>query len=337
MATRKDFDTIVIIADNINYSKNLIGLYDREPDRACESNVKNLVDGFEKLFKKVVLYDNPQNFLENIKSHKNDIIFPYWHGEKSRNKQALIASICETEKMVYIGADTYTNIVCCDKILSKDICRLAKIKTPKHIVVNKIIKEIDLSFLRYPLLIKPTYEGTSIGITQDNLIFEEDKERIIHKTNELFENLNQPIIIEEFIKGKEISISIIGWGNNIKIWGAVERYSPLDDHYFDKKVHSFEDKLFNTIKLKTGKHLISKDNTDKLFNLFNWLDKVEYIRIDGKLNNNEFYCFELSHDTTLNPAGAFFTAFSYEGYNYLEVLELLIDNCLERYNNQHPN
>ncbi len=42
-------------------------------------------------------------------------------------------------------------------------------------VVNKLVTDIDLSRLKYPLLIKPTYEGTSIGITQDNLIFSEDK------------------------------------------------------------------------------------------------------------------------------------------------------------------
>jgi len=239
--------------------------------------------------------------------------------------------------MVYVGADAYTNIVCCDKILSKDICRLAKIVTPKHIVVNNVITDIDLSLLKYPLVVKPIYEGSSIGITQDNLIFEDNKEKVICKVNELSENLNQPIIIEEFIKGKEISVSIIGWGNNIKAWGAVERYSVEDANYFDKNLHSFEDKILRAIKIKDGKQLMSDENMNKLFQLFNWLDKVEYIRIDGKLIDNIFYCFELSHDTTLNPSGAFFTPFYYEGYDHLKVLELLIDNCLERYNNQYPN
>ncbi|MCD8044090.1 MAG: hypothetical protein LUH10_13640 [Tannerellaceae bacterium] len=336
MINKKDFDTIVIIADNVAYSKETIGLYDREPDRARKSNVDSLVDSLKKIFRNVIMYDNPELFLQKSFLHKNDIIFPYWHGEKSRNKQALIASICETANMVYIGGDTYTNIVCCDKILSKDICRLAHIKTPKHIVVNNRITDIDLSLLNYPLLVKPTYEGTSIGITQNNLIFKEDKNSIIKIVNELFDHLNQPIIIEEFIGGKELSVSIIGWKDNIKIWGAVERYSETDDNYFNNKVHSFEDKLQSSIKLRQGKHLISDSEVSKLFRLFSWLDKVEYIRVDGKLLDGIFYCFELSHDTTLNPSGSFFTPFSYQGYDHLSVLELLIDNCLERYNNLHP-
>ncbi len=203
-------------------------------------------------------------------------------------------------------------------------------------VVNKLVTDIDLSRLKYPLLIKPTYEGTSIGITQDNLIFSEDKNRIIKLINNLYENLNQPIIIEEFIGGKELSVSIIGWKDNIKTWGVVERYSEFNDNYFNNNIHSFEDKLYHKIKLRNGKHLLNDYNISNLFKLFNWLDKVEYIRIDGKLVNDTFYCFELSHDTTLNPSGAFFTPFYYEGYNYLSVLELLIDNCLERYNNLCP-
>lgn len=197
MITRKDFNTIVIIADNVCYSKKNVGIYDREPDRAQKSNVDSLIESMKKLFNNVVLYDNPLKFLEKAPLHRNDIIFPYWHGEKSRNKQALIASICETGKMIYIGGDAYTNIVCCDKILSKDICRLSNIKTPKHIVVNKPITDIDLTRLRYPLIVKPTYEGTSIGITQDNLIFTKDKNRIVKLINKMYANLNQPIIIEE--------------------------------------------------------------------------------------------------------------------------------------------
>ncbi|WP_071150255.1 MULTISPECIES: hypothetical protein [Bacteroides] len=102
MITRKDFDTIVIIADNICYSKESVGIYSREPDRAQKSNVDSLIDSMKKIFNNVVLYNNPALFLEKATLHKNDIIFPYWHGEKSRNKQALVASICETYNMIYI-------------------------------------------------------------------------------------------------------------------------------------------------------------------------------------------------------------------------------------------
>lgn len=337
MITIKDFKTLVIIADNISFEPSEVSLYDSTPDRAMKSNVDCLVDGFSKIFSNVVVYDNPELFLENIALHKKDIVFPYWHGEKSRNKQALISSICETYKIVYLGGDTYTNIVCCDKIISKDICRLANIKTPKHIIVDSIITDIDLSLLKYPLIIKPIYEGTSIGITQDNLIFKENKIQIIKITNELHENLNQPIIIEEFIGGKEVSISIIGWKKNIKTWGAVERYLATDSSYFNNNVYSFDDKLKDDIELKNIKHMISAAVMAKLFNLFNWLDKVEYIRIDGKLIDDTFYCFELSHDMDLDPQGAFFTSFGYDGYDFQSVLELLINNCLERYNNLHPN
>ena len=74
-----------------------------------------------------------------------------------------------------------------------------------------------------------------------------------------------------------------------------------------------------------------------LFELFDSLDKVEYIRIDGKYYNDNFYCFELSQDTTLAPDGAFFKAISYGGYEFKEAVELLITNCVERYNNLYPN
>ena len=113
-----DFSTLVIIADNVSIDKQIITQYSREIDRAYNTNVAYLIEGFSQLFKSVIIYESPQHFLENVRSHKRDIIFPYWHGEYSRNKHGLISSVCEIENLIYFGPDTYTNIVCCDKIIS---------------------------------------------------------------------------------------------------------------------------------------------------------------------------------------------------------------------------
>lgn len=333
-----DFSTIIIVADNIVLDNSSINdVYTRTADRALSDNVTNLAYGFKKIFDNVIVYDDLRLFIDEINKHKNAIVFPYWHGEKSRNKQSLVASICEAYNIVYIGADTYTNIVCCDKILAKDICRMADIPVPRSIIVNNQIKEIDLSYLMFPIIIKPVYEGSSVGITQDNIFEVNNRFLVVNKINQLISHLNQPIIVEEFVRGKEISISMVGWGNNVKVIGAVERYCENDPNYFDYNLHSYSDKILDTIKLKNAKMLLSQKIINNLSKLFNWLDKVEYIRIDGKFINNEFVCFELSQDASLNPHGAFFKALSYEGYTYEDALRLLVNNCLERYNNQYPN
>ena len=210
----EDFKRLIIVTDNYNHSKSDTSMFSRDINRATSKNVDLLKVGFEKLFEEVIIYDDQSLFLENIKEHKNDIIFPYWYGHTSRNRQALIASLCEIENLIYVGPDAYSNIVCCDKILSKDICRLNGVKFPKFKVIRSLHDKIEWSH-NFPVIIKPSYEGSSMGISQDSVQY--DIEGVKEQVLLIMDKFNQPVIIEQFIPGKEVSVAIIGWGENIKV------------------------------------------------------------------------------------------------------------------------
>lgn len=328
---------IVLVADNAPNEGLPNELYNRESDKAQSNNVSAIKKALESICKDVVFYDSIEKFTYHTSKHINDLVFPYWHGEKSRNKQALVAAVCEAAGIKYIGADAYSNIVCCDKVLAKDLCKMNGVVVPESICYKRKISTSDLPKLKYPIVVKPNYEGSSIGISQNNLILSPNNQRVVDVVNELYENLGEQVIVEQFIPGKEISVSMIGWKNHIKVWGAVERYSKIDELYFENHLHSHQDKINNVICLKNAKQYMTKSIMTNLFELFDSLDKIEYIRIDGKYYNNNFYCFELSQDTTLAPDGAFFKAISYGGYGFKDTVNLLINNCLERYNNLYPN
>lgn len=332
-----NYNRIVLVADNAPNEGLPNELYNRESDKAQSDNVSAIKTALESICKDVVFYDSIEKFTYNTSEHINDLVFPYWHGEKSRNKQALVAAVCEAAGIKYIGADAYSNIVCCDKVLAKDLCKMNGVVVPESICYKRKISTSDLPRLKYPIVVKPNYEGSSIGISQNNLILSPNNQRVVDVVNELYENLGEQIIVEQFIPGKEISVSMIGWKNHIKVWGAVERYSKIDEQYFENHLHSHQDKINNIICLKNAKQYMTMSIMTNLFELFDSLDKVEYMRIDGKYYNNNFYCFELSQDTTLAPDGAFFKAISYGGYDFKEAVNLLIYNCLERYNNLYPN
>ena len=333
----RSYNRIVLVADNAHGEGDPDDLFNRDSDKAQSDNVTSLLNALKTISEKVILYDSLEEFTNNTSSHINDLVFPYWHGENSRNKQALVAAVCEAAKIKYIGADAYTNIICCDKVLAKDICKMCGILVPTSIVFKRQITTGDLPTLHYPIIVKPNYEGTSIGITQDNVFWHSEPNRLRDMINSLYDHLGVPIIVEEFISGKEISISIVGWRDQIEAWGAVERYSEQDEHFFENHLHSHKDKINNTILLRDVKHLLGKSTMANIFELFDSLDKVEYMRIDGKLTEKGFYCFELSHDTTLDPNGAFFKGLSYSGLKYVDAVKLIITNCLERYNSLYPN
>jgi len=333
--TIDSFNRLIIVADNYQPDKENRTMFSRDINRATSKNVSLLKKGFEQIFEEVILYDNQSTFLENVKKHKNDIIFPYWYGHSSRNRQALVASICEIENLVYIGADAYSNIVCCDKVLSKDICRLNNVKYPRFQVIQSTKEEIEWNY-NFPVIIKPIYEGSSMGINQDSI--QHDISGAKKQIDLMIEEFNQPVLMEEFIRGKEISIAIIGWNDNIKVWSAAERSHKKDENFFNNNVYGYDEKRLNKdVVLRDARDMVTPDMLVNLFKLFKWLDKLEYIRIDGKVWEGEFWCIELTNDTSMHPNGSFFGQLKYLGLDFDQSLRLLINNCLERYNNQLPN
>lgn len=335
MYTINSFKRIIIVADNYDPDTGNPSLFSRSINRATSKNVDLLKKGFEQLFDEVIVYDDQSTFLSEIKNHKDDIIFPYWYGHTSRNRQALVPSICEIENLIYVGADAYSNIICCDKVLSKDICRLNNVKFPRFKVIQSIEENIMWDY-NFPAIIKPIYEGSSMGISQDSIQY--DLEGAKKQISLIINSFNQPALMEEFIPGKEISLALVGWGSNIKAWSAAERSHINDEYFFDNHVYGYDEKrLNNDVVLKDARHLINNEMLSGLFKLFGWLDKVEYLRIDGKIWKDEFYCFELTNDTSLHPNGSFFGQLKYIGLDFKSSLNLLINNCLERYNNQLAN
>lgn len=229
---------IVLIADRVN----------NHDDATITSKTLEMVEDeyFNDIYntlsslttKKIYHYMNPKIFLENIHKHKNDIVLSIWSGVSSRNRKALIPSICEAYNIKYVGADTYTQIICQDKEMSKQICKKYGIKTANY----QLIKDKDnlnlLNFLKYPIVIKPNFEGGSIGISQKNLVYNfNDAEKM---TLFLLETFNQPILAEEFIDGEEISILIIGKKQKIDMIEATVLYDTTNTLNLTKILYDFE-------------------------------------------------------------------------------------------------
>ena len=67
----------------------------------------------------VTMYKSPSEFCQNINQHKDSIVLSTYYGEAAKNSKALIPGMCEANHMLYVGADSYTQMLCNDKYLSK--------------------------------------------------------------------------------------------------------------------------------------------------------------------------------------------------------------------------
>ena len=153
------------------------------------------------------------NLIKVINSFKPNVVFNALHGQFGED--GYIQTILETTKVPYTHSGVIASSIAMDKILSKKIFIKNKILTPKYIEYSYdnsnsfIIKEIEKK-LKFPVVIKPINEGSSVNV------FICTKSNIIKKLKLLKEY--KKIIIEKFIPGREIQAAII----NSKKLGAIE-------------------------------------------------------------------------------------------------------------------
>ena len=149
----------------------------------------------------------PETLVEDIKRSKCDIVFNAVHGKYGEDGK--IAAALDMINMPYTSSGVLSSAVTMDKVATKHLFRSAGISTPKSRFLRKrdlnnnltdeIIKEFSL-----PVVVKAASQGSSIGV------------EIVEKAEELkaaLENsfkYDDVILIEEFIKGRELSIPVYG-------------------------------------------------------------------------------------------------------------------------------
>lgn len=273
---------------------------------------------------KLVVYDNLVDFTDNLNKHQNDLIFPYYFGVGSRIRQSYVQSICESRGIKFIGPDAYSQTIGNDKALSKEICRYAGINSPLSKSLFDPNYPPDISVLRPPLIVKPQFEGDSIGISSENVF--NSTNGVLEFAAKLHRDLDQPIMIEEYLTGREISLCLIGFKRNIKKMAA------LEDTTLQNTLHSYNTKKFRLHfdRFRDVTALFDNDMLAKITSLFQTLDKLEYIRLDFMYNDGKFQMIELTADPDLSPYSYMYNAFKKE-MNYAEFVGYLISNSIERY------
>jgi D-alanine-D-alanine ligase len=146
--------------------------------------------------------------LMDIVNINPDVVFIALHGKNGED--GTIQGFLDFINIPYTGSGLATSAICMNKILTKKILKYHNLPTPSYKIVDK--RELDdqnlvdrlIADLGLPVVVKPATQGSSIGVT------------IVKKEQELFSVLNQTfelddeILVEEYIPGIEVTASVIG-------------------------------------------------------------------------------------------------------------------------------
>ncbi|OGG26907.1 hypothetical protein A2960_02045 [Candidatus Gottesmanbacteria bacterium RIFCSPLOWO2_01_FULL_39_12b] len=280
------------------------------------------------------------NFVKNKKNIK--IVFNISEGLGGEAREAHIPAMLEHLQIPYTHSGPLTQAITLDKTYTKMLLYNKGIGTPKFQVIKKISDQID-SHLKYPLIVKPNSEGSSIGIFNENLVF--DRIKLVERVEWLLTKFKEPVLIEEYIDGREFTVSVLG-NNPPKVLPIVEQnFSIFPEnmaHFasFEAK-WMFEDELPDPHEAYFCPARIPESLKSKIENIslivFDTLNCKDVCRIDYRVDKNDnVYFIEVnslpgmdydSQHISYLPIAARTAGFSFEG-----LVNTILNEAIKRYN-----
>lgn len=150
--------------------------------------------------------DDAYGKLKDLKG-KIDFVFNIAEGLRGEIREAQIPAILEMLGIPYTHSGALASAITLDKTLTKKIWLYHGLPTPKFVSIGYKDKPYAEN-LRFPVLVKPNAEGSSKGVFNDNVVA--DPDRLVGKIREIRKAYGNGVLIEEFLEGREFTVSVLG-------------------------------------------------------------------------------------------------------------------------------
>jgi len=166
----------------------------------------------------VIPVDAAGQAYEILRDARPDIVFNMAEGSSGPCREGHIPAMLEYLNLPYTASDPLTLNLCLDKARAKEILAYHGLPTARFRVLSA--KNFSFNSLHYPLMVKPLYEGSSIGIRDNSLARtrQEMKERV----SWLLDTYREPALVEEYLPGREFTVAVLGNGDDARALPIVE-------------------------------------------------------------------------------------------------------------------
>lgn len=276
-----------------------------------------------------------KNIVDKLK--EMDVIFPVLHG--LYGEDGTIQGMLELLTIPYVGCDIISSSMCMDKVYTKCVLQKANIKQAKYIYiknentyVNEEFEEMKLENdeivklveekLQFPVFVKPSNSGSSVGVTKASngpeLIKAIEKACVYDKK----------VLVEEAIVGKEVECAVLG-NDNPKASTVGEILSAEEFYTYDAKYNNAESKTRIPAQISEEKIEEIRRTAVKAFKA---MDCKGLARVDFFVKNetNEVYINEINTMPGFTEISMYPKLWGYMGLEYSELLDELINLAIER-------
>ena len=148
-----------------------------------------------------------------------DLVFNIAEGVAGFGRESQVPALLEAYGVPYTFSDPLVCALTLHKGMAKHVARGCGVPTPNFALVTNL-EEAAAVDLPLPLFVKPVAEGTSKGITEQSLV--RSREALVTVCGRLLEEFRQPVLVEEFLSGREFTVGILGRGRTARAIATLE-------------------------------------------------------------------------------------------------------------------
>ena len=308
-------------------------VHDGNMDEKREKMVKSVIEALSKKYDVIDLTFD-ENFISNVKNC--DVVFNLSTSGGKDSRQLHVPAILDFLGIPYTGSSAVVHAICLDKITTKIILKHYGIRTPDFFKVD-IDEDVENTFERmnieYPLIVKPSKEGSAVGLRKESVVWNtRELRRAVRWTHDEFK---QPALVEEFIEGKELSVGIVGNGDDIEVLPILEiDFSNLPDDVEKFYSYRVKNEIDHYLRYHCPARMdesTEKDVVKNCVNAYKVLGLRDYARMDVRIKNGEPYILEVNSLPLLVPVYSDITKMAEKrGYGYGDFVMKILETAMKR-------
>ena len=148
-----------------------------------------------------------------------DLVFNIAEGVAGFGRESQVPALLEAYEIPYTFSDPLVCALTLHKGMAKHVARGCGVPTPSFVLVGTL-QEAAAVELPLPLFAKPVAEGSSKGVTGKSLV--RSRAALVEVCGELLERYRQPVLVEEYLSGREFTVGILGTGSTARALGTLE-------------------------------------------------------------------------------------------------------------------
>lgn len=280
--------------------------------------------------------DDIKLLIDLLSKNPPDLVFnliEYYRDDPSL--EHLVAGLYALYGVRFTGAGPFTLSLCQRKGMTKQLLQANNVPTPRY----KLLSEPRLPGrhgLHYPMIVKPAREDASSGVDKESVVY--NLEQLTERINKTFEDYNPPILIEEFIEGRELHVSVLG-NDPPEVLPIIEfDFSELpSDHpniiSYDAKWNPLEEsfhRVHSVCPAKLTKRL-EKKVKDIVLQAYKITGCKDYARLDLRLTKDKkLFILEVNPNPDLTESVSFMESAEQIGLSFSETLAKIVECALRR-------